>query len=219
MSYTKGVETKRKILKVAQELFYEVGYLAATTRQISERAEANLGLMKYYFGSKLAIAQEVYIQIRAKFDALVDKGDLREDSPDMFLFSSALELYLCLESAEYGRFYYELSGEAKMRRAIEQRIADVLCKYSGDAAAREGDHYIMLACISIAAIKPALVSYACGCPPEQRVKTEEYLRYYLRQQLHFLGEPDERAEFFVRLLRRYYIAAAKNFTPVLVKVE
>jgi hypothetical protein len=33
----------------------------------------------------------------------------------MFLFSSVLELYLCLKSRPYGHFYYEISGESVLR--------------------------------------------------------------------------------------------------------
>ncbi|MDR1156936.1 MAG: TetR/AcrR family transcriptional regulator [Oscillospiraceae bacterium] len=218
MRYSKGVETRGSIICAATELFYEVGYQATTVRQIFERANTNLGLMKYYFNSKAEMAQIVYRKVRDGFDSLIDVSDLRPDTADMFLFSSALELYLCLKSRPYGRFYCEISGESAVRTRIEGIIAEVLMKYAL-AKGTSPDAYVILACTSIAAIKPAIVGYVTGCPPEQAIPTEACLHYYLQQQLHFLGEDIARSAFFVDLLKRYYIAVADNFTPVMVKTS
>ncbi|MDR0671984.1 MAG: TetR/AcrR family transcriptional regulator, partial [Oscillospiraceae bacterium] len=174
MRYSKGVETRGNIIRAATELFYEIGYRATTVRQISERANTNLGLMKYYFNNKAEVAQTVYRKVRDGFDGLIDTADLRPDTADMFLFSSALELYLCLESRPYGRFYYEISGETAVRARIEGIITDVLMKYAL-AKGTSPDSYVILACTSIAAIKPAIVGYVTGCPPGRAIPTQECL--------------------------------------------
>ncbi|MDR0838982.1 MAG: TetR/AcrR family transcriptional regulator; helix-turn-helix transcriptional regulator [Oscillospiraceae bacterium] len=216
MPYSKGTETKNCILRAATELFFEEGYSATTMRQISDRAGTNLGLLKYYFNGKGELALTVYRNLRGSFDALVDESDLRPESEDMFLFSSAVELYLCLESPEYGRFYHEISGEPEVHTKIQEKISAALMRHAANRGLT--DHYIVLACTSIAAIKPAIVGYARSCPPEKYIPTGEYLLYYLRQQLHFLGEDGVRAEDFVALLEKYYITVAKNFTPIMVKI-
>ncbi len=47
-----GLETRERILAAALEIFSERGFDGTTTRDIAARADVNLGLIKYYFGSK-----------------------------------------------------------------------------------------------------------------------------------------------------------------------
>ena len=47
-----GEATREKILAAALEIFSERGFDGARTREIAERADANLGLIKYYFDTK-----------------------------------------------------------------------------------------------------------------------------------------------------------------------
>ncbi len=44
--------TRERILAAALEIFSEQGFEGARTRDIAERADANLGLIKYYFDTK-----------------------------------------------------------------------------------------------------------------------------------------------------------------------
>jgi AcrR family transcriptional regulator len=44
--------TRERILAAALQVFAERGFDGARTREIAERAGANLGLIKYYFDSK-----------------------------------------------------------------------------------------------------------------------------------------------------------------------
>lgn len=215
MPYSKGDETKKAIIRAATELFYEQGYRGTTVREISARSGANIGLVKYHFGGKADVALNVYLELRRGFDELVDRSELRPNTTDFFLMSSAIELYLCLESPEYGRFFYEIAAEPVVHGKIVELVGGVIRKYV--TSRQPTEHYVALACASLSAIKPALVSYVMTA--RERVPTEECLLYYLRQQLHFLGEEEDRAETLLSLLRGYYIAAAKGFTPVMVKIR
>jgi AcrR family transcriptional regulator len=47
--------TRQRLIEVAVEVFSELGYEAASTRTIVERAQANLVSIPYYFGSKLGL--------------------------------------------------------------------------------------------------------------------------------------------------------------------
>ena len=47
--------TRQRLIEVAVEVFSELGYEAASTRAIVERAQANLVSIPYYFGSKLGL--------------------------------------------------------------------------------------------------------------------------------------------------------------------
>ena len=53
-------ETRWRLLQAATEVFAEVGYHAATTREISRRAAANLASIHYYFGDKAELYREVF---------------------------------------------------------------------------------------------------------------------------------------------------------------
>ena len=47
-----GEGTRERILATALELFSQAGFDGATTRELAARAGVNLGLIKYYFGTK-----------------------------------------------------------------------------------------------------------------------------------------------------------------------
>lgn len=211
--YNKGLETKNRIIRTARELFYERGYLDTSTREISEKAGTNLGLLNYYFKGKNEIGMIIYNDIRDSFDRLTEENEPDLQGPDLFLFSSALELYLCLENEHFGRLFYELSAEPSFRQRIEAVIIDALMKY----AQKSGDsQYALLSCLSIMAIKPALVNYALNHRGE--ITTDTYVRYYMEQQLHVLGLPDSHADFIISILKRYYINIADMFTPIMTRL-
>jgi AcrR family transcriptional regulator len=50
--YTRGEDTRRRILEAAVEVFATEGYEGASTRHLAERAGINLPAIQYYFGSK-----------------------------------------------------------------------------------------------------------------------------------------------------------------------
>jgi TetR/AcrR family transcriptional regulator, regulator of cefoperazone and chloramphenicol sensitivity len=50
--YTKGEETRQRILNVALQAFGEAPFAAATTRQIAEAAGVSLPVLQYYFDGK-----------------------------------------------------------------------------------------------------------------------------------------------------------------------
>lgn len=53
-------ETRWRLLQAAAEVFAEVGYHAATTREICRRAEVNLASIHYYYGDKAELYREVF---------------------------------------------------------------------------------------------------------------------------------------------------------------
>lgn len=53
-------ETRWRLLQAASEVFAEVGYHAATTRQICKRAGVNLASIHYHFGDKAELYREVF---------------------------------------------------------------------------------------------------------------------------------------------------------------
>lgn len=55
----KSEETRRRILNASVRIFAELGYEAATIRQITDKAEANISSVNYHFGDKLNLYREV----------------------------------------------------------------------------------------------------------------------------------------------------------------
>jgi AcrR family transcriptional regulator len=53
-------DTRWRLLQAATEVFAEVGYHAATTREICRRAGVNLASIHYYHGDKAALYREVF---------------------------------------------------------------------------------------------------------------------------------------------------------------
>jgi len=57
---TANEETRWRLLQAATEVFAEVGYHAATTREICRRAEVNLASIHYYYGDKAELYREAF---------------------------------------------------------------------------------------------------------------------------------------------------------------
>lgn len=73
--YTRGEDTRRRILEAAVEVFAAEGYEGASTRHLAERAGINLPAIQYYFGSKdglyRAAIDYIVQEIEAHFAPLV----------------------------------------------------------------------------------------------------------------------------------------------------
>lgn len=210
---TKGSETKDSIIKVCRTLFYDHGYKSTTSRMIAGQAQINLGLLDYYFNGKEEIAALIYFDVRDSFDELFLANEPQTTPLDLFFISSALELYLCLECPPYGRFFDEVILFPAIHQRLLQFNTTQITEYG---RANKDPDYPMLAALSIASIKPALVDHALhsGHP----LTTPQYLTYYLDQQLHYFGHDQQNTPKYITLLNQYYLTTAPNFTPVMTKL-
>jgi TetR/AcrR family transcriptional regulator, regulator of cefoperazone and chloramphenicol sensitivity len=64
------LETNDRLLKAAAEVFAEVGYRAATLREICRRGEANLAAVNYHFRDK----EQLYVAVVDREVAAADPG-------------------------------------------------------------------------------------------------------------------------------------------------
>lgn len=55
-------DTRFRLINAATEVFAEFGFHAATTREISRRANVNLAAIHYHFGDKAKLYQEIFRQ-------------------------------------------------------------------------------------------------------------------------------------------------------------
>src|ERR1700749_2832653 len=70
-SAQRGEETRKRILDAAVAAFAEVGYDAAHTRLIAERAQVKLPAIAYYFGSKEGLFRAVIQRIAAQYEQIM----------------------------------------------------------------------------------------------------------------------------------------------------
>jgi AcrR family transcriptional regulator len=74
-------ETRRKLLDAAGEVFADVGYQAATVREICSRAGVNLAAVNYHFGDKLGLYTEL-LQIAVANEKAVTGEAMRALPPE-----------------------------------------------------------------------------------------------------------------------------------------
>ncbi len=104
----KRESSKKKILDVAMDLFYEVGYEKTTTRLIVQRAGIRNGSLYYMFANKEEIFKE--IMLNAFKDALVESESLFDSDTDFITeltFPIALELYTASKSKRIAELLYQ----------------------------------------------------------------------------------------------------------------
>lgn len=70
--YKNGIETKKKILQTAKELFYRHGYRQTTIAMIAEKAEIPVGLVNYYY-KKEALVGSIYHEFILAINEMVEE--------------------------------------------------------------------------------------------------------------------------------------------------
>jgi AcrR family transcriptional regulator len=209
-SYDKGIESRDKILRGARELFYARGFVNTTVRGIAKRTNLNPGLIKYYFGSKTEIARQVYVGTRSEFDMLILAQGYERESMETFLLSSAVDLYVSLTCPRFGIFYDEILRESEVQRYIRGRVMTGLAKYAQISLDPEET---VISCLSIIALKPALIGYNLQ-NENTPLPTEKLMRHYLRRQILLFGANPDLCEKTIFEMQKYHIGLRDHFTPI-----
>ncbi|MDR3121937.1 MAG: TetR/AcrR family transcriptional regulator [Clostridiales bacterium] len=212
--YSKGSETKSGILLAARQLFYERGYQQTSVRDIANASGANLGLIQYHFGSKSALALELYASFRNELNSLAEaQGIAASGTCTFFLFCNMVELAYGIRSKPFGRFFAEIMREPDIRQYYQKRIIARLRMYNK----REVDEvYYQMTCVAIAAMKPALIDWAIG--GAEPVEGRNVVEYYLGEYIHFLGESAELHQTILTELTNYHFDVGERFTPILTRL-
>jgi TetR/AcrR family transcriptional regulator, regulator of cefoperazone and chloramphenicol sensitivity len=103
--YSRGAQTRQRIINVALEMFARVGYARASMRDIAAKARVNAPVLHYYFEGKrglyLACVEHIHLRARQLLQDIVDRARqalARDTSP-----AELIEI-VCLiyeRSAEY----------------------------------------------------------------------------------------------------------------------
>jgi AcrR family transcriptional regulator len=87
-------DVRDKLLAAARELFLKYGYRAVSSRQIAGAANANVAMIRYYFGGKPGLYKEVcngIVQpLRARIDAMGEGVAMVELAP---LLNAAMRMW------------------------------------------------------------------------------------------------------------------------------
>ncbi|MDM4767619.1 CerR family C-terminal domain-containing protein [Pelomonas sp. SE-A7] len=71
-------DTRQRLLTEARRAFAAKGFAKASTREICLAAEANIGLISYYFGDKAGLYREVLVQPLAELMDSLPRPDVQE---------------------------------------------------------------------------------------------------------------------------------------------
>lgn len=117
--------TKEKILAAAKELFEEKGFDRTTVREVAAKAEANVALINYHFGSKenllASIVEEMTGRTRLR---LTDINNSTSDPAEKLY--QVIELYV--DKLHSNCNYYQMIHREMSTRSLRPELHDTLSK-------------------------------------------------------------------------------------------
>ena len=136
-------ETAEAFLDAAERLLVEVGHAGVTTRRLAAEANANQGLVHYYFGS----IDELFVQVLERFtERLVarQREMYAADMPFIEKWRAAWRFQDEDLRAGYSKIWLELQALAWNRPELRPRIGRVDAEWRGvlrEAFQRAADEY------------------------------------------------------------------------------
>ena len=132
--------TGNRILQAALEIFAERGFDGARTREIAERAGANLGLINYYFGSKeelwRAAVERAFAQLS---DDFADVLEQHADADDRTQLERLLRRFVHF-AARHPEFIRLMNDEGKRDSPRMRWLADRFVKPMFQLLAERVEH-------------------------------------------------------------------------------
>jgi AcrR family transcriptional regulator len=123
-------ETEEAFLDAAERLLVEVGYAGITTRRLAQEANANHGLVHYYFGSMENLLVRVLERFTERLIAR-QRAMYAADIPFIEKWRQAMR-YLDEDAASgYQKVWYELQALAWNRPELRKRVAHVTEEWYG----------------------------------------------------------------------------------------
>ena len=128
MSVTKlpRADAEDRFLDAAERLMVDVGHAQITTRRVAKEADANHGLVHYYFGSM----ENLLARVLERFTERLIERQRRlyaSDAPFLEKWRTAMRY---LEADErYQRIWYELQALAWSRPELRERVALVSAEW------------------------------------------------------------------------------------------
>src|ERR1700687_4190010 len=115
---------RERILAAALAVFAERGFDGARTREIAERAGANLGLIKYYFNDKEKLWKAAVAQAFAELQAGLTSGAPPGSGDDAFVWLEQVVRQCVRFVARHPEFMRLMNDEAKRDSKRMRWLAD-----------------------------------------------------------------------------------------------
>ncbi len=175
-----SAETKRRVIEAAIEVFGRLGFEAASTRTLTERAGANLAAIPYHFGGKeglyLAAARVIADHARDRIDAIITRlRDGRRAGPVRRIDEAIWDFIQLLageqEPDEWVAFFIRCEREADdaykiihdaaitpLKRALTETILAVTGGDAGDPGLQMRIAIVLASIINLRTMKNMLLS-------------------------------------------------------------
>ena len=115
-------ETEEAFLDAAERLLVEVGYAGITTRRLAQEANANHGLVHYYFGSM----ENLLVRVLERFtERLIARQRAMYAAEIPFIEKWRKAMRYLEADREYQKVWYELQALAWNRPELRERVAHV----------------------------------------------------------------------------------------------
>lgn len=200
-----GKKTREAILDAAEEVFARKGYHGATVREIFQLANANTGLMQYYFSTKERLYEqtlarrmdEMFDAVSSALDALSGKSGRAADAEAIcFTYIHTLLGLSSLRDRGWSNYMRLLANSTSVYD--EYPIGDLLARFDPlvtrtlamlkeaipDAAPEqvERNFYFLEACITTTMLSDRLRSHRLhdGSPPDITTLAREMARVFSR---------------------------------------
>lgn len=124
----RSLATRERLIRATLEVIYDVGYHAATTQEIAERAKVSRGALLHHFPTRADI-------ILAAMEALLDDGttEIRKVAQEMRNGEVTLDAFVdFLWSLFSDRFFYlslEMITEARNDEELRERMIPVVRRF------------------------------------------------------------------------------------------
>jgi TetR/AcrR family transcriptional regulator, regulator of cefoperazone and chloramphenicol sensitivity len=163
--------TREHLLEAAADVFAEVGFRAATVREICQRARANIAAVNYHFGDKeqlyRTVLQETYRAAIAKYPA--DLGLAPRATPEerlrAFVYAFLMRIFSEGPSARHGKLMaremIEPTGALdEIVKANIRPMADLLGSILRDLIGRKVDDETLRLC-AMSVVSQVLFYHHC----------------------------------------------------------
>ena len=116
-------QTEEAFLDAAERLLIDVGHAGVTTRSLAQAADANQGLVHYYFGSM----EQLLVRVLERFtDRLIARQRAMYAAPDVpFIDKWRTAMGYLDADRDYQKIWFELQGLAWNRPELHARVAQV----------------------------------------------------------------------------------------------
>jgi len=212
---------RERLINAAGEVFAEVGFRAATVRDICTRAGVNIASVNYYFGDKAGLYTEVlrytHAVARERYPLERDPGVSSEESLRRFVRTFMMKILDQGRPAWHGKLMAREMVEPTT--ALDEIVSstirptwDMLTSVVGELLARRPDEAIVRDC---AASVMGQCLLFCHCRPViERLFTE---RRYSHEQIMRLSE--HIANFSIESIRNLRARGSRSADPTRAGVQ